>query len=51
MKLEITGRDLKFFILGVTAMLLFVIIYDWSDFKRGFLGEPTETKVISEQID
>ncbi len=34
--MKITRRDIKFFILGFITMLLIVIIYDWSDFKKGF---------------
>ncbi len=38
MKLKITKRDFQFFLLGILAMLLFVIVYDWKDFKAGLTG-------------
>jgi len=38
MKLKITSRDLKFFLLGILAMLLVVLSYDWKDFKAGLMG-------------
>ncbi|NNE15290.1 MAG: hypothetical protein HKN51_09960 [Saprospiraceae bacterium] len=34
--MKITRRDIKFFIFGFLAMLLVLIIYEWSDFKKGF---------------
>ncbi len=36
MNFKITGRDIKFFIIGIFAMLVFIVIYDWDDFKQGF---------------
>lgn len=36
MNFKFTSRDFKFFILGIFAMFVFVIIYDWSDFVDGF---------------
>lgn len=40
MKFNITGRDFKFFILGVFAAFIFSVIYDWEDnvesFKKGY---------------
>lgn len=36
MNIKITGRDIRIFLFGVFAALIFVIIYDWKDFKRGF---------------
>jgi len=38
MKLKITSRDLKFFLLGILAMLLVVLTYDWKDFKAGLMS-------------
>ncbi len=35
MNLKITSRDFKFFMIGVFAMFIFVIIYDWDDFEKG----------------
>lgn len=47
MKVNITSRDLKFFTLGVFAMLVFVIIYDWEEFQKGLMGEaPKDTALI-----
>ncbi len=45
MKLNITKREVRAFLLGVLAMLLFVVIYEWKEFKAGFTGAvaaPTE---------
>jgi len=39
MKINITSRDFKFFMIGVFAMLIFVIIYDWDEFEKGFNGD------------
>jgi len=36
MNYKITSRDFKFFILGVLAMFIFVLIYDWDEFEKGF---------------
>jgi|LGOV01.1.fsa_nt_gb hypothetical protein len=36
MKKIITSREISFFILGVMAMLIFVIIWDWESFMEGF---------------
>jgi hypothetical protein len=36
MKTKITGRDVKFFFLGVFIMFLIQIIYDWDACKEGF---------------
>jgi hypothetical protein len=40
MKFNITARDIKFFVLGLFAVFIFVSIYDWEDsakaFKEGF---------------
>lgn len=33
---KFTGRDLRFFLLGVATMFLLVMAYEWKDFKRGF---------------
>ncbi len=33
--MKITKRDMRFFLLGILAMFIFVLIYDWDDFKRG----------------
>lgn len=36
MNFKITSRDIKVFFLGVFAAFVFVTIYDWKDFKKGF---------------
>jgi len=40
MKFNITTRDIKFFVLGLLAVFIFVTIYDWEEnvksFKEGF---------------
>ena len=46
MKVNITSRDFKFFILGVFAMLMFVIIYDWDEFEKGFKDGYNSTRHI-----
>jgi len=33
---QITKRDIRFFLFGMLAMLLIVLIYDWEDTKAGF---------------
>jgi hypothetical protein len=33
---KITSRDLKFFLLGMLAMLLITIALEWRDFVDGF---------------
>ena len=50
MKVNITSRDFKFFMLGVFAMLIFVIIYDWDEFEKGFTGGYNAASQI-EEID
>ncbi|MGM0934685.1 MAG: hypothetical protein ACQEWD_14710 [Bacteroidota bacterium] len=41
MKVSITSRDLKFFMLGILATFIFITIYDWEEnvesFKKGYL--------------
>jgi len=32
---KITGRDVKFFFLGVFAMFVVVILFEWNDFVAG----------------
>ncbi len=51
MKVNITSRDFKFFILGVFAMLIFVIIYDWDQFERGLKGAASTGTAITEKIE
>ena len=36
MKIKINSRDIKFFLLGLFAMFLIVLIYDWESFVKGF---------------
>lgn len=40
MKLNITSRDIKFFILGILGAFIFITIYDWEEnvesFKKGY---------------
>lgn len=33
---KITKRDVKVFLLGMLAMLLITLIYDWDEAQRGF---------------
>ena len=40
MNFKITSRDFKIFMLGVLAMFIFMLIYDWDNAKAGFLGKP-----------
>ena len=35
---KITGRDVKFFFLGVFAMFVVVILFEWNDFVAGIEG-------------
>ena len=51
MKNTITSRLIKFFILGIFALLIFTIIYDWDHFKRGLLGKPPHKTTQTEKID
>ena len=34
--MNITKRDVKFFILGIISLLIFEIIYDWKRIEQGF---------------
>lgn len=40
MKLKLTKRDIKFFVLGVVAAFIFATIYNWEEnaasFKKGY---------------
>ncbi|MFA5329657.1 MAG: hypothetical protein WC384_17820 [Prolixibacteraceae bacterium] len=46
MKLKLTKRDMQFFFLGVLAMLIVTLAYDWKDFKAGLIGAlPTQTEI------
>lgn len=36
MNFKFTKRDFKFFMIGIFAMFVFVIIYEWDDFEKGF---------------
>ncbi len=36
MKIKVTSRDVKIFLLGFFTMFIIVIIYDWNDFVDGF---------------
>ncbi len=52
--MEITVKDVRIFLFGMLFMLLIVLAYDWTDFKRGLSGQaqrnsqsnsqPTETR-------
>lgn len=33
---KITKHDVKIFLLGMLAMLLITLIYDWDEFTKGF---------------
>lgn len=49
---KICGRDIRFFLLGVLAMLLFVIAYDWEEFKQGFQDGYNDTRGnTTEQVE
>jgi len=39
-KPQITKRDAKIFFLGMVVMILIVVIYEWTDFKKGLSGKP-----------
>ena len=43
MNFKLSSRDLKFFILGALAAFIFVIIYDWEEFEKGFRGGTPDT--------
>lgn len=47
-KCSITKREILFFFIGVITMLVVEIVFDWSDFKRGFCGgmSGTNTEVV-----
>ena len=51
MKLNFTARDSKFFMLGIFAMLLFVIIYDWNEFLTGLKGAAPNDNAKIETIE
>ncbi|SDS28691.1 hypothetical protein [Gramella sp. MAR_2010_147] len=50
MNFNLKSRDLKFFILGVLAAFIFVIVYDWDDFERGLTGEPGNISSQTEMV-
>ncbi|WP_242922373.1 hypothetical protein [Pontibacter liquoris] len=33
----VSGRDVRIFLLGMLAMFLIVLAFDWRDAKRGFM--------------
>lgn len=37
-KLNITKRDIKFFLLGVFVVIIIDVIYSWPDAYNGFMG-------------
>ena len=51
MKVKFTSRDFKFFILGSLAAFVFVIIYDWEEFEKGFKGGAPDNIAITEQLN
>jgi len=51
MNFKITSRDFKFFIIGVFAMFIFVIIYDWNDFEKGLKGIAPYDEVNTEKVE
>jgi len=36
-KLSITKRDVSFFLLGILTLIIFDIIFNWSDTKKSFM--------------
>ncbi|MCM5662609.1 hypothetical protein [Galbibacter mesophilus] len=48
--MKIKSRDIKFFVLGVFAMLLLVVITDWQDVKKSFL-EGYNEGAFSESVE
>jgi len=50
MKISITSRDIKFFLIGVFAMFIFVLICDWDQFEKGLMGEPPHDTVKTNHI-
>ena len=40
MKLKLSSRDAKFYLLGILSMFLFATVYDWDEnvkaFKKGY---------------
>ncbi len=51
MNIKFTSRDFKFFILGALAAFVFVIIYDWEEFEKGFKGGAPDNIAITEQLN
>ena len=50
MNFKFNSRDLKFFILGALAAFVFVIIYDWEEFEKGFRGATSDNVAQIEHI-
>jgi len=51
MNLKITTRDFKFFMIGVFTMFIFLLIYDWDDFEKGFKNGYNDGYNNSSQIE
>lgn len=44
MKIKISSRDIKFFLLGVFTFFIISIIYDWDNFVDGFKRGMNDSK-------
>ncbi|MEQ9378290.1 MAG: hypothetical protein RIG68_24070 [Imperialibacter sp.] len=40
MLMKVTTRDVRVFLFGMLFVFLIVLVYDWQEFKRGFMGQP-----------
>ncbi len=40
---KLSSRDIKFFLLGVFAMFVVVILFEWNDFVTGIKGAINST--------
>ncbi len=49
---KITGRDVKFFFLGVFAMFVVVFLFEWNDFVAGIkagMNSTPKTEMIQQK--
>jgi hypothetical protein len=49
---KITSRDIRFFFLGVFAMFVVVILFEWNDFVTGLKGgmyHATKTEMVKQK--
>jgi len=51
MNFKITSRDFKFFMIGVFAMFIFVMIYDWDQVENGLKGIAPNDTVKTEKTE